>query len=158
MKYIIHDEQILTNAVVDITQRFYSGDLFEVNVSDHKENRSSAQRRLQWAWYTQEAKHCGEDKNDIRNRHMYRHGLPIFYRDNINDCVEAIDTIKNLKAIGMVDEYRIMIKTFVVNITSSSFKVAQNHEYLNAVFYDCAHRGVHLFVPDELQGAKFETV
>lgn len=131
-----------------------------VMISDKREARSQAQRRLQWAWYTQIANFVGEDKNRVRNMSMNRHAIPIFYRDNIiiNGIYSAdtIDAIRQLKVNGMIEHYHQLMRGFVSNISSNSFSVKQNTEYLQAIFNECCDQAIDLYVPRDCDNAKFQ--
>ena len=54
-----------------------------VTAKPKKQSRSDAQRRLVNAWYDQWSAFTGEARSIERNRIMYKCGLDIFYRDNI---------------------------------------------------------------------------
>lgn len=152
--------QITTNCIAAIRSGLADGGAIRVTITDKKEDRSQAQRRLQWKWYTQIANELGESKETIRNRMMYKFGVPIFYRDNIEVngvySADTIDAIKQLKASGMNQHYEQLMRAFVSGITSNSFSVKQNSEYLNLVDQDATEKGVALFIPEDCQGAKHE--
>lgn len=149
--------QITSDCIAFIRESLADGCL-RVTITDKKEDRSQAQRRLQWKWYTQIANELGECKTVLRNRMMYKYGVPIFYRDNIlvNGVYSAdtIDAIRQLKINGMNQHYEQLMRAFVSGISSNSFSVKQNSEYLKLVDQDATEKGIALFIPDDCQGAK----
>lgn len=152
--------EITNNCIAFIRSELSSDKPLRVVITEKEQSRSQAQRQLQWSWYTQWANFSGDDKQVIRNRLMYRFGIPIFYRDNIviNGIYSAdtIDVIRDLKAKGLNMQYQQLIMQFVANISSNSFTVKQNTEYLESVFNFANEQGVSLFVPGDLSNAKFK--
>jgi len=131
-----------------------------VTVSDKSESRSSAQRRLMWAWYVQIANFTGVHSAVIRNEMMRRFGVPIFHRDQIQingiSATIAIDSIRDLKTEGLYRHYNAMSEMYVSAITSNSFNVKQNAEYLTDVFNFAASEGIRLFIPKNCKNAKMQ--
>ena len=90
---------------------------------------------------------------------MYKFAVPIFYRDNIEVngvySADTIDAIRQVKAAGLGQNYEQLMRAFVSGITSNSFTVAQNTEYLKAVDHHAMEQGIVLFVPRDCVGAKY---
>ncbi len=159
--YLSPDNPEMTNTYfARIRSELGSDNKVTVTISDRKEDRSQAQRRLQWKWITQIADFVGEDKSSIRNRLVYRHAVPIFYRDNIviNGVYSAdtIDAIRMLKAQGMIEQYQQLMRGFVSSISTNSFTVKQNTEYLEAIFNEATEQSIELFVPRDCDNARFK--
>lgn len=156
----LDNPQVTTNCIAFIREGLASGDGLRVTVSNKKEERSQAQRRLQWKWYTQIAVELGEDNSVIRNRMMYKFGVPIFYRDNIEVngvySADTIDAIRQVKACGMIPHYEQLMRDFVARITSNSFSVKQNTEYLKAVDQWAIEKNIRLFVPADCEVARYD--
>ncbi len=150
--FTISSNEILVNCLSVIT-REHDNQLIDVTISDHKADRTGAQRRLQYMWYTDIAKSQGHTVEYIRNYYMRKFALMIFYRDDINSSADTLDAIKDLKAKGMNAHYEALIHGFVENITTNSFKVAQNKEYLDSVYMDAVNAGIQLRVPEDLMYA-----
>ena len=131
-------------------------------VEPKKQSRSAAQRKLVNAWYDQWAKFTGESREIERNRIMYKCGLDIFRRDDIEiNGVKSSDTINCIELIkskGMIMEYNHMIMDFCSKITSSSFNVKQNAEYIDNVYRYAMNKRVPLYIPNDCINAKFEPV
>ncbi len=131
-------------------------------VEPKKQSRSDAQRKLVNAWYDQWAKFTGESRQIERNRIMYKCGLDIFRRDDIEingvKSADTIDCIELIKSKGMIMEYNHMIMDFCSKITSSSFNVKQNAEYIDNIYRYAMSKGIPLFIPNDCINAKFEPV
>lgn len=150
MHYVINSAYSMANclaAIANESQRH----ILSVTIAEHKEDRSEAQRRLQYVWYTEIAKRQGHDVRYIRDYYMRRYALTIFYRDDINGSTATIDAIKGVKAKGMIEHYEHIIKGFVKNITTNSFNVSQNKEYLDLVYMHAINQGIQLTVPEDLK-------
>jgi len=124
---------------------------YEVVIRKSKKDRSNLQRRLQWKWYCEIAKAWGWEPKAVRDHYMKKFAIAIFYRDDINDSANSIDVINSLKSLGMRGEYDQLVKCFVENITSNSFKVGQNHEYMEQIDRDATQKGVGLTIPGEFK-------
>ena len=148
--------QPVANCFDLIRSELAEGKKLVVTIKDANEKRSQAQRRLQWMWYGQAGQQVGMKDSEIRDQMMRRFGVPIFYRDDINGTSNTIDVIRHLKAIGMRVEYEEMRDNFVKLITSNSFNVKQNNEYLNNIYHFWREQNIFLSVPEDLKHAKFE--
>ncbi len=137
-----------------------SGEQIMITAKPKKQSRSDAQRRLVNAWYDQWSVFTGEARSIERNRIMYKCGLDIFYRDNIEIngvySADTIDCIKLLKAKGFIAEYTHMIMDFCSKITSSSFTVKQNAEYIENIWRLALERNIPLYIPSDCVNSKFE--
>ena len=151
--------EITNNCFAEIRSQLGGGNELTVAISNAKESRSQAQRRLQYAWYTQISNEQGEAVSVIRNRLMNKFAVPIFYRDNIEIngvySADTIDAIRLLKANGMIQQYQQLMRGFVSSITSNSFTVKQNAEYLKHVDHWANDQGITLFVPGGFEAAKY---
>ena len=152
MLFTICNNEVLINCLSTIT-REHEKQLIDVIVSDHKADRTAAQRRLQYMWYTDIAKHQGHTIEYIRDYYMRKFAVNIFYRDDINCSADTLDALKDLKARGMIQHYEALLHGFVKNITTNSFTTSQNREYLDSVFMHASDNGIALRVPDDLKYA-----
>ncbi len=154
--FVLQSDQIVTSLFSYVRSAYNEpeGNIVEVVIREHKKDRSGSQRRLGHMWHGQVADQVGVEPSVIRNRIMFKLAIPIFYRDNIvvNGVYSAdtIDVIRNMKTQGMVMEYEQMMMSFAANITTSSFNVKQNSEFLKNYENYAASQGWHLTVPDEL--------
>lgn len=123
----------------------------EVLIREAKSGRSSKQRRLQWKWYSEIGSSWGWETKEVRDYYMKKYAINIFYRDDINGSANSIDVIRDLKAEGMKMHYNEMVNCFVKNITSNSFNVKQNHEYLEQIDRHASQQGMRLTIPGEMQ-------
>jgi len=148
--YVISSPEVMANCLAAIASESQKT-VLAVTIAEHKEDRSQAQRRLQYMWYTQIAKDQGHTTKYIRNFYMRKFALQIFYRDDINSSADTLDAIKDLKAKGMSQHYEALLHGFVENITSNSFNVSQNKEYLDSVNLHATNQGIQLRVPEDLR-------
>lgn len=153
-------DEIVGNLFKYLNDECKDGKELKVTVKEGKLSRSDAQRRLVNAWYDQWSNQTGTERNRIRNQIMYKCGIPIFYRDNIEvngafSC-DTIDCIKRVKAAGMIAEYNQMMMGFAANATSSSFGVKQNSDYIDNIDKLAIDQGITLFVPGGLELAGFK--
>ena len=156
MRFAIVNEQTKINALTELAKINYD-DEKEVIIQEVKKDRSQAQRRLTHMWHGEVAKQTGNSHDTIRNRVMLKLAVPIFYRDNIEvngvGCSETIEAIRNLKTQGLEAEYIKMMQSFVSLITTNSFTVKQNKEFLDNYNDLAISEGWSLSVPDELRYA-----
>lgn len=151
-KFILNSDSVRANCIAFLSQIPSDGSK-EVTINDVKEKRSQGQRRLQWMWYTDIAKEQGYQPEFIRDYYMRKFAVRIFYRDDINGSADTLDAIRDLKARGMNEHYEALIHGFVKNISSNSFSVKQNKEYLDLVYHDAIEKGLVLKVPEDLKYA-----
>lgn len=132
--------------------------ILTITISDRREIRSQAQRRLMWSWYTQIATFTGAHKDEIRNEMMKRFAIPIFYRDQIVvngvNSADTIDTIRDLKSHGLHNFHSQLATSFVACISSNNFNVKQNTEYLDDIFKFSLDQECYLYIPRECLNAK----
>lgn len=152
--------EITNNCFAEIRSHLGSGLDISVKITEKSQSRSAAQRKLVNIWYTQWATWAGEDRTRQRNVIMYKCGVSIFYRDNI--CIngaysaDSLDCISKLKQLGMITEYNQLMLEFAAKVTSSSFTVKQNAEYLDNIWRLSVDSGVQLHVPSDCENAKFK--
>ena len=154
-RFVLTGKEVLANLFIFLAQiDLDSYETLEVIIQVVNEKRRQKQRRLQYMWYTEISKSWGWSVKRVRNYYMEIYAVPMFYRDNINDSADTIDCIKNLKHQGMQMEYEQMKKHFIESITSSSFSVKQNSEYLTQIEGHAYSKGVHLTIPNDMQGVR----
>ena len=128
----------------------------EVTIKEAKKDRSQAQRRLGHMWHGEVSKQRGESHDQTRNLVMLKLAVPIFYRDNI--CVngvysaDTLDIINQLKLVGSLQQYHQLMRGFVSGITTGSFSVKQNAEFLTNYENLAIQEGWALSIPDDLRG------
>jgi len=156
MHYLLANETVRGNAIKYILEADMDSKT-EIIVQEVKQDRSQAQRRLGHMWHGEVAKQTGHTHDQIRNRIMLKLAVPIFYRDRIQVngvySSDTIDVIRNLKTQGMQMEYQQCMKSFVAGITTNSFTVKQNKEFLDSYQNLAISEGWGLTVPDELRFA-----
>ncbi len=156
MIFNIANEQIRKNAINALLD-CPADNSMEVIIQEVKKDRSAAQRRLGHMWHGEVAKQTGSTHDATRNRIMYKLAVPIFYRDDIVvngiHSANTIDVIRHLKTQGLGMEYEQCMMSFVAGITTNSFSVKQNAEFLTNYENLAIVEGWALSVPDELRYA-----
>ena len=118
---------------------------YMVDAKKYKKDRSAAQRRLQFLWYTALGKHTGEGKIYTANYCKWHFGCPIVAENdeqfNAFYC-HMIDNYTYEQCVGAM-EY--------VQVTSKGLMdTKQNAEYLNQIDAYGIERGIQLPQPIEL--------
>ena len=155
MTYTITSDKVRANCIAEISCLPVDSTM-EVIIREAKKDRSQGQRRLGHTWHGQTAKQRGVSQQAQRNYIMRVLAVPIFYRDNIEVngvySADSIDVIRKLKTLGMTMEYEQMVDNFAANITTNSFSVKQNAEFLTNYQNLAVQEGWALSIPDELRG------
>jgi hypothetical protein len=148
MKTIIRNEADRRRAV-EIIARLPLEKPQEVDVREHKKNRSAAQNSLLWKWLTVIAAELGESKEDVHERCKERFLVPILRRDD-PDFAAMIGSVNAVHASGMKAE-AIALKREIVRLTSTTqMSVQQFTEYLNDIELDARNMGIILPHPEDL--------
>jgi len=154
MRFVLNSDSVVENCCNWIADNYSDECDLEVIIQSIDEKRSGKQRRLQYMWYTQIAKEWGWSVKRVRNFYMEKYAVVMFYRDNINDAANTVDCIKSLKDQALLGQYKQLKLHFVESITTSSFSVKQNSEYLNQVERHAISKGVGLLIPDDLKDCR----
>jgi len=120
-----------------------------VTVDEYVENRSAAQRRLQWLWCTEIANYTGDTKEAVHDRYKERFAVPIFTRDDAGYAA-MVEAVKNVRRAGMVQDADSLKRKILALTSTSDFSVKQNTEYLHEIEMEAARIGVAITFPEEI--------
>ena len=126
--------------------------LHELNITEHKKDRTLAQNRLMWLWYTVIAGDSGELKKDVHYNSKKQFLVPIFERDD-QEYAAMIQSVRDVHKSGMVKEAKHLSDQIVKLTSTRRADVKQMTEYLNEIEIDSNYKGIPLPQPDDYKFA-----
>lgn len=148
MQIVINSRANRFNAIEAI-KAIRADPVMSVTIEEYKDDRSSAQNRLYWAWMhdcmkTTVNEHAGTDKDDWHLFFKEKSLLNIYIRDNVSGTADTMAALFDVKVNCGTDTYN-NIKRFVIeNISTTDANVAQFSEYLNDIQRFCGSVGITL--------------
>lgn len=130
-KIIIHIEEHRARAI-EIIKSLPLEPVHEVDIREHKKDRSLEQNSLLWKWYTIIANELGESKEEVHERYKDRFLVNIFERDD-PDYAEMVKTLRDVYRQGMQKEALHLRKQIVALTSTTHASVAQMSEYLQNI-------------------------
>jgi hypothetical protein len=131
----------------------------DVEIKEHKSNRSVSQNALYWLWLTEIGNSYGEMKEEVAERYKDKFLVQIYERDS-SDYAEMIEALREVYRQGAKNEALALRKKIVGMTSTTNANVTQMTEYLELIEMDAACRGIELTRPDDYRtamGVKDET-
>ena len=140
-RFVIRNREVAHRVVTAMAEAYGDGDapteVFEVILQPHNLDRSLAQNRLAFQWYSDRSKHYGTDQEYEQSYCKLMHGAPILARDDAGyaefyrRAISRLDYINHLNAMRFIPCTRLMT-------------VKQMTEYLNEIEAVSRQSGVPL--------------
>ena len=151
MKYVIKNRQYLQACLQNAGEAAADASdskPYELIIQPIKTDRSAAQNRLSFMWYSQLGKQTGHGKEHERNHCKWNYGYPILMaREDVDPVIVKIYRIL------MRQPYEDRVDAMDMVDVTSLFKVKEFAEYLNSIERYAAQAGVALTHPEDLYWA-----
>lgn len=122
----------------------------ELEIREHKRNRTLEQSALYWQWLTIIGNALGESKDAVHERYKDAYLVSIFERDN-PEYAEMIQSLRAVWKQGMHKEALALRKRIVALTSTTDCNVKQMSEYLHCIESSAAELSIKLPFPDELR-------
>ncbi|MDT8419373.1 MAG: hypothetical protein RQ754_02990 [Desulfuromonadales bacterium] len=126
----------------------------EVEIKEHKANRSVSQHRLMWVWNTVLGAELGESKEEIHERNKERFLVPIYERDD-PEFAEMIEAVREVYRAGMQEKAQMLFRRIVKLTSTTTANVKQMTEYLDEIEKDAMNLNIYLPHPEDLYREAF---
>jgi len=146
-KIIISSEE-LRNRAIQILRDLPLDVVHEVEVREHKKDRSKDQNALYWKWLTVIGNELGESKEELHERYKDKFLVNIYERDD-PDYAEMIQALREVWRHGMKAESIGLRKKIVALTSTTGATVHQMSEYMESIERDAASMAIRLPFPED---------
>jgi hypothetical protein len=146
---IILDAPAKITAAIRLLEELPPGPVHVVKIEEFSENKSAAQRRLQWLWNTEIGNYMGMGKEEVHDMLKEKFAVPILVRDD-QGYAEMVEAVKQVRRAGMNKEADHLKKEIIRLTSTERFSVKQTTEYLSQVERYAAEIGATLTFPEDI--------
>jgi hypothetical protein len=122
--------------------------VYEIDIREHKKDRSVEQNALYWKWLTVIGNDLGETKEDLHERYKDKFLVHIYERDD-PDYGAMVQTLRRIYKQGMKEQSISLHKQIVSLTSTSTATVKQMSEYMEAIEHDAASLAIRLPHPED---------